>query len=154
ESFSTYARQFLDRMDRPHVDRIEGIPPAIAIDQTDPIRTSRSTVGTMTEINDYMKLLFARVARLHCRACGREVSRETPAAARDRLLAEGAGSRVFVTFSYAFPRRWGVARLREDLARLGFRRVLTPRGPARIEAIEETPPGGAVRVLLDRLTLE
>src|SRR5256712_2179693 len=70
ESFSTYARQFLDRMDRPHVTRIEGIPPAIAIDQTDPIRTSRSTVGTMTEINDAMKLLFARVARLHCRHCG------------------------------------------------------------------------------------
>ena len=59
ETFSPYARQFLDRMDKPQVDRIEGIPPAIAIDQTNPVRTSRSTVGTMTELNDHLKLLFA-----------------------------------------------------------------------------------------------
>lgn len=59
ETFSPYARQFLDRMDKPKVDRIEGIPPAIAIDQTNPVRTSRSTVGTMTELNDHIKLLFA-----------------------------------------------------------------------------------------------
>src|SRR6201985_1619186 len=62
ETFSPYARQFLDRMDRPQVERIEGIPPAIAIDQTNPVRTSRSTVGTMTELKDHLKLLFARVA--------------------------------------------------------------------------------------------
>src|ERR1700731_5337160 len=66
ETFSPYARQFLDRMDRPAVDRIDGVPPAIAIDQTNPVRTSRSTVGTMTEINDYLKLLFARAGVLHC----------------------------------------------------------------------------------------
>ena len=66
ETFSPYARQFLDRMDRPAAERIEGIPPAIAIDQTNPVRTSRSTVGTMTELNDHLKLLYARVARLHC----------------------------------------------------------------------------------------
>ena len=70
ETFSPYARQFLDRMDKPQVDRIEGIPPAIAIDQTNPVRTSRSTVGTMTELNDHLKLLFARAAVLHCRGCG------------------------------------------------------------------------------------
>ena len=69
ETFSAYARQFLDRMDKPQVDRIEGVPPAIAIDQTNPVRTSRSTVGTMTELNDHLKLLFARVATLHCRRC-------------------------------------------------------------------------------------
>src|SRR6267378_2750984 len=62
ETFSPYARQFLDRMDKPQVDAIEGIPPAIAIDQTNPVRTSRSTVGTMTELNDHLKLLFARAA--------------------------------------------------------------------------------------------
>jgi excinuclease ABC subunit A len=60
ETFSAYARQFLDRMDRPAVDRVDGVPPAIAIDQTNPVRTSRSTVGTMTELNDHLKLLFAR----------------------------------------------------------------------------------------------
>ena len=63
ETFSPYARQFLDRMDRPQVDRIEGVPPAIAIDQTNPVRTSRSTVGTMTEINDHLKLLSMRQTR-------------------------------------------------------------------------------------------
>jgi len=66
ETFSPYARQFLDRMDKPKVDRIDGIPPAIAIDQTNPVRTSRSTVGTMTELNDHLKLLFARAAHIHC----------------------------------------------------------------------------------------
>ena len=71
ETFSPYARQFLDRMDQPQVDRIEGIPPAIAIDQTNPVRTSRSTVGTMTELNDHLKLLYSRAAHLHCRHCAR-----------------------------------------------------------------------------------
>src|SRR5476649_2282679 len=77
ETFSPYARQFLDRMDKPQVDRIEGIPPAIAIDQTNPVRTSRSTVGTMTELNDHVKLLFARAAELYCRGCGAKVARDT-----------------------------------------------------------------------------
>lgn len=73
ETFSAYARQFLDRMDKPAVESIQGIPPAIAIDQTNQVRTSRSTVGTMTELNDYLKLLFARMAHLYCTGCGREV---------------------------------------------------------------------------------
>ena len=76
ETFSAYARQFLDRMDKPAVDSIEGIPPAIAIDQTNPVRTSRSTVGTMTELNDYLKLVFARLSHLHCPGCQREVRRD------------------------------------------------------------------------------
>src|ERR671928_19627 len=73
ESFSAYARQFLDRMNKPHVDSIHGILPAIAIDQRRPVRTSRSTVATMTELHDHLKLLFAKVARLRCRGCGRPV---------------------------------------------------------------------------------
>src|SRR5476649_965496 len=85
ETFSPYARQFLDRQDRPQVDRIDGIPPAIAIDQTNPVRTSRSTVGTMTELNDHLKLLFARAAVLHCQGCGRPVRRDTPASIRESL---------------------------------------------------------------------
>ena len=80
ETFSPYARQFLDRMDKPRTDSIEGIPPAIAIDQTNPVKTSRSTVGTMTEINDHLKLLFARAARLYCRRCGQRVRRDEPEA--------------------------------------------------------------------------
>src|ERR1700729_4368880 len=78
ETFSPYARQFLDRMDKPQVDRIDGIPPSIAIDQTNPVRTSRSTVGTMTELNDHLKLLFARAGQLICHGCGQEVRRDTP----------------------------------------------------------------------------
>src|SRR5271154_5013877 len=74
ETFSAYARQFLDRMDRPQVDRVDGVPAAIAIDQTNPVRTSRSTVGTMTEVNDHLKLLYARAAQLYCRNCGRPVA--------------------------------------------------------------------------------
>jgi len=89
ETFSPYARQFLDRMDKPQVDRIEGIPPAIAIDQTNPVRTSRSTVGTMTELNDHIKLLFARAAQLCCRGCGRPVRRDTPDTIFDELARRG-----------------------------------------------------------------
>jgi excinuclease ABC subunit A len=78
ETFSPYARQFFDRMDKPQVDSIEGIPPAIAIEQRNAVRTTRSTVGTMTEICDYMKLLWPHVAQLHCRQCGRPVRKDSP----------------------------------------------------------------------------
>src|SRR5260221_1641051 len=78
ETFSPYARQFLDRMDKPKVDRIEGIPPAIAIEQRNAVKTPRSTVGTMTEICDYMKMLWPHVAQLHCRKCGQPVRKEAP----------------------------------------------------------------------------
>src|SRR5436305_1075948 len=78
ETFSPYARQFLDRMDKPQVDSIEGIPPAIAIEQRNAVKSTRSTVGTMTEICDYMKMLWPHVARLHCRQCGRQVRKDSP----------------------------------------------------------------------------
>src|SRR6202007_2026368 len=86
ETFSPYARQFLDRMDRPAVDRIDGVPPAIAIDQTNPVRPSRSTVGTMTELNAHLKLRFARAAVLHCRNCGQPVRRDSPQQVTDELV--------------------------------------------------------------------
>ncbi|MFT4268376.1 MAG: hypothetical protein QM586_14345, partial [Xenophilus sp.] len=84
ETFSAYARQFLDRMDKPAVDRVEGVPPAIAIDQTNPVRSSRSTVGTMTELNDHLKLLFARAAQLFDRQTALPVRHDTP----DTICAE------------------------------------------------------------------
>src|SRR6267378_7701098 len=77
ETFSPYTRQFLERMDKPRVDEIRGIPPAIAIEQSNPVKSSRSTVGTMTEINDYLKLLWPRIAHAFCPSCGREVRPET-----------------------------------------------------------------------------
>ena len=91
ETFSPYARQFLDRMDKPQTERIEGIPPAIAIDQTNPVRTSRSTVGTMTELTDHLKLLFARAADLFCAGCGNPVQQDTPTNIARTLLQEHAG---------------------------------------------------------------
>jgi len=99
-TFSAYTRQFLDRMDKPAVDRVEGIPPAIAIDQTNPVRTSRSTVGTMTELNDHLKLLFARAATLHCERCDKPVSRDTPESVATDLARElgNSGRRIVVTF--------------------------------------------------------
>ena len=90
ETFSPYARQFLDRMDKPKVDSIEGIPPAIAIEQRNSVRTTRSTVGTMTEICDYMKLLWPHVAQLHCRQCGKPVRKDSPRQIWERIVQEGA----------------------------------------------------------------
>src|SRR5436853_4625947 len=81
ETFSPYARQFFDRMDKPQVDRIEGIPPAIAIEQRNAVKSTRSTVGTMTELTDYMKLLWPHLATLHCKQCGKSVRKESPAEA-------------------------------------------------------------------------
>ncbi|HTS22792.1 MAG TPA: excinuclease ABC subunit UvrA [Casimicrobiaceae bacterium] len=143
ETFSPYARQFLDRMDKPRVERIEGIPPAIAIDQTNPVRTSRSTVGTMTELADHLKLLFARAAELHCRRCGRRVARDTPdsiyAAVRERAAAAG-DPRLVVTFPVSVPHNFTEAEVLQLLERQGYTRVHARRG-------------GALDIVQDRLRL-
>jgi excinuclease ABC subunit A len=126
ETFSPYARQFLDRCDKPRVTSIEGIPPAIAIDQVNPVRTSRSTVGTMTEINDHLKLLYARAATLHCRRCGQPVRRDSPASIADsvRERAAAAGNpRLLVCFPVTIPARMPVADIRAELERQGYARV-------------------------------
>ena len=98
ESLSAYARQFLERMEKPDVDRIEGICPAIAIRQKNSVRNPRSTVGTTTEIHDYMRLLFARVGRTFCRQCGQEVIRETAEVVAKRLGELPAGTRLLIGF--------------------------------------------------------
>ena len=98
ESLSAYARQFLERMEKPDVDRIDGISPAIAIRQKNSIRNPRSTVGTTTEIHDYMRLLYARVGRTYCRQCGREVVRETAEVVARQLGALPAGTRLLIGF--------------------------------------------------------
>jgi excinuclease ABC subunit A len=99
ESLSAYARQFLERMEKPDVDRIEGICPAIAIRQKNSVRNPRSTVGTTTEIHDYMRLLFARVGRTYCRQCGQEVIRETAEVVAKRLGELAPGTRLLVGFT-------------------------------------------------------
>ncbi|MFQ5913759.1 MAG: excinuclease ABC subunit UvrA [Nitrospinota bacterium] len=98
ESLSTYARQFLERVDKPDVDYIEGVSPAIAIEQRNPVKHSRSTVGTATEIYDYLRLLYAKVGETHCRACNKPVYPDTVEAAVDRLLSAHSGDRAYLTF--------------------------------------------------------
>lgn len=122
ETFSPYARQFLDRMDKPQVDRIEGIPPAIAIDQTNPVRTSRSTVGTMTELNDHLKLLFARAGKLYCQGCGQPVRRDTPDSIYDQLIDQGMGLRALMTFEIAIPPNFSPQEVKEQLLGQGYTR--------------------------------
>jgi excinuclease ABC subunit A len=139
ETFSPYARQFLDRMDKPRVDSIEGIPPAIAIDQTNPVRTSRSTVGTMTELNDHIKLLYARAARLHCTGCGRPVTRDTPdsIAADLAVRARAAGDpRLIVTFPITVPKNFSEAEVEQLLERQGYTRIHARRGDT-LEVVQD-----------------
>jgi excinuclease ABC subunit A len=131
ETFSPYARQFLDRMDKPQTERIEGIPPAIAIDQTNPVRTSRSTVGTMTELNDHIKLLFARAARLYCRGCGQPIRRDSPESIYAHLLDETKAlrkqsespPRLMITFRVPIPENFSQAEIEGFLNRQGYTRI-------------------------------
>src|SRR5215469_9364565 len=133
ETFSPYARQFLDRMDKPQVDSIAGIPPAIAIDQTNPVRTSRSTVGTMTELNDHLKLLFARAASLFCQRCGKPVRRDTADSIYEDLEARARAAqdpRLLITFPVPVPANFKVAEVRELLTRQGYTRFFETGPPA------------------------
>lgn len=126
ETFSPYARQFLDRMDRPNVDRIEGVPPAIAIDQTNPVRTSRSTVGTMTELNDHLKLIFAHAAKLYCACCAHPIQTHTPAQIEQALTAKAArhqDPRLIITFKLSAPNTWTEQDVLATLSSQGFTRI-------------------------------
>ena len=138
ETFSSYTRQFLDRMDKPRVDRIDGIPPAIAIDQTNPVRTSRSTVGTMTELNDHLKLLFARASRLFCGNCGREVRRDTPESIADRLPA---GKKLLVTFPIVVPDNFTEDEVQDLLSKQGYTRIHKKEGK-RLEVLQDRLTAG------------
>ena len=141
ETFSPYARQFLDRMDKPRVERIEGIPPAIAIDQTNPVRTSRSTVGTMTELNDHLKLLFSRAAHLHCDQCGARVERDDPESIATKLLDKSnrllsMGERMLVSFTVRIPDNFSQEEVKQLLQRQGYLRFLAESDDA-FEVIQD-----------------
>src|SRR5271169_1747897 len=103
ETFSPYTRQFLERMDKPLVDEILGIPPAIAIEQANRVRTTRSTVGTMTEINDYLKLMMPRISRAFCPSCRREIVLEPPTSIASTLLHTLKARAILVTFGVPVP---------------------------------------------------
>jgi len=139
ETFSPYARQFLERMDKPRVDAIEGVPPAIAIDQTNPVRTSRSTVGTMTELADHFKLLYARAARLVCRGCGRPVARDTPDSIYAGLVERAARAgdpRLAITFPVPIPKSFSAKEIETLLERQGYTR-LHSRSKTLIEVVQD-----------------
>src|SRR4051812_14403773 len=168
ETFSAYARQFLDRMDKPAVDRVEGVPPAIAIDQTNPVRSSRSTVGTMTELNDHLKLLFARAADLYDRKSAKRVRHDTPETVYAQLMArtKAADPRLVVTFPVELPAGTSQEEIEQWLSASGFtrvqaeREVATPTGPRkvldvvadrfRIQGIEKARAIEAIEVALKR----
>jgi excinuclease ABC subunit A len=148
ESFSAYARQFLDRMDKPDVESIEGIPPTIAIDQSRPVKTSRSTVGTMTELHDHLKLLFSKIAVLHCRGCERIVERDTAQSVFTKLASLPAGSPVVLTFPLAASSvSWD--EVRNGLRQAGFHRLLTQQAIRELDELDKQPAEGW-EVVVDR----
>ncbi|HJR45661.1 MAG TPA: excinuclease ABC subunit UvrA [Actinomycetota bacterium] len=139
ESLSAYARQFLGQMDKPDVDFIEGLSPAISIDQKSASRNPRSTVGTITEIYDYMRLLYARIGRPHCHNCGRPIARQTPEQIVDQVLEMPEGTRFQVLAPIVRGRKGEFTALLEDLSRKGYVR-------ARID--------GEVRELSEKIRLD
>jgi excinuclease ABC subunit A len=164
ETFSPYARQFFDRMDKPQVDRIEGIPPAIAIEQRNAVKSTRSTVGTMTELTDYMKLLWPHLARLHCRKCGQEVRKESPTqvwesverGARNAELKVGAAE-VLITFDLALSEKISLTESLKLVANQGYQRLLLNGAIVRIDKAADhsalRTPHSSLTVVQDRVKL-
>jgi excinuclease ABC subunit A len=148
ESFSAYARQFLDRMDKPDVESIEGIPPTIAIDQSRPVKTSRSTVGTMTELHDHLKLLFSKLAVLHCRGCERIVERDTAQSVFNKLASIPEGSPLVLTFPLAASSvSWD--EVKKGLQQAGFHRLLAEQSIHEIDELKVAPRDG-LEIVVDR----
>ena len=134
ESFSAYARQFLERMDKPQVEHVEGIPPAIAIDQSNPVKNARSTVGTMTELTDHVRLLFAKMGQLHCRQCDEPVQRSSASGIVSALLDQHGGQSATISFPHARADGRTTKALRLELQRLGFTRLLVDGQVLRLDA--------------------
>src|SRR5512140_1336355 len=139
ESFSAYTRQFLDRMDKPQVDQIDGILPAIAISQGNSVKTSRSTVGTMTEMQDHLKLLFAAIGVAHCRRCGRPVRRDSPDSVCEQLLREHPGARAIVAFERPLATGLPWEDTRAGLVQAGFHRLLVDGQTVDVAALDAAP---------------
>ncbi len=154
ETFSPYTRQFLDRMDKPRVDEIRGIPPAIAIEQSNPVKSSRSTVGTMTEINDYLKLLMPRVARAFCPNCAREIRPETAKSIADEIAAQSSGKSGLLTFWVAVPAKTDPVEFFAFLQQQGYLRIWLGGEVVRADGENKKLRLGArVQVIQDRITI-
>ena len=155
ESLSAYARQFLGQMDKPDVDFIEGLSPAVSIDQKSTSRNPRSTVGTITEVYDYLRLLYARAGRPHCPKCGRPIARQTPQQIVDRLLELDEGTRFQVLAPVVRGRKGEYAELFLDLQTKGFSRVRVDGRTYRLadEQIKiDKQKKHTIEVVVDRLT--
>ncbi len=155
ETFSPYTRQFLERMDKPEVDRIDGLPPAIAIEQSNAVKTSRSTVGTMTECADHLKLLFARLGSLTCPHCGRPVRPMGATQITDSVLESRAGEQVFIGFTVALPSKPTLSAALATLQQQGFLRYWLD---GKLHRTDEPVPDGErapekLRVVQDRVAV-
>ena len=177
ETFSPYARQFFDRMDKPQVDSIQGIPPAIAIEQRNAVRTTRSTVGTMTELCDYLKLLWPQIARLHCRQCGQPVRKDSPQSIWQQLISsspsvssssssqraaedtgQGRSKETLITFDLPLSTKLPLAETLALIAKQGYQRLLLQGMIVRLEDAQDhlQPPPPSLphlTVIQDRLPL-
>ncbi|MDS1269488.1 excinuclease ABC subunit UvrA [Lipingzhangella sp. LS1_29] len=156
ESLSAYARQFLGQMDKPDVDFIEGLSPAVSIDQKSTSRNPRSTVGTITEIHDYLRLLFARIGKPHCPECHRPIARQTPQAIVDRVLELPAGTRFQVLAPVVRGRKGEYVELFRDLQSKGFTRA---RVDGALVRLDEAPTlkryeKHDIAVVVDRLVVK
>ncbi|MDB4668610.1 excinuclease ABC subunit UvrA [bacterium] len=136
ETFSPYVRQFFDRMDKPQVDRIDGIPPAIALGQRNTVRTTRSTIGTMTEVCDHMKQLWTHLARCHCDHCGKPVTRDEPLAIWKALLGSQAGE-ALVTFDVPLSDKISIAESLQLISKQGYRRIIDPTSKTKRGSLPE-----------------
>ncbi len=159
ESLSAYARMFLERLDRPDVDRIEHIRPAIALEQKNPVRTARSTVGTATELHDYLRLLFAKVGRVHCPTCGSEARSDSAERVADELIRDHLAGRALVCFPLPAAPRPDARAFLATLVQRGFARIKV--GEIVLDLAEAQAPGFSLppldgqplQVVLDRVTL-
>jgi len=159
ESLSAYARMFLERLDRPDVDRIEHIRPAIALEQKNPVRTARSTVGTATELHDYLRLLFAKVGRVHCPNCGSEARSDSAERVADELIRDHPSERALVCFPLPAAPRPDPKAFLATLVQRGFARIKV--GEVVLDLAQAQLPGTplpaldgrALHVVLDRVTL-
>ena len=163
ETFSPYARQFLDRMDKPQADSIDGIPPAIAIEQRNTVKSTRSTVGTMTKICDYLKILWPQISRLHCRQCGRPVQKDSPRQIWEAILGVANGrssppfppdAEILITFDVPLSEKLSFDESLSLISKQGYQRILAGDRIVRIEEATQSAPTGphpALTVIQDRV---
>ena len=157
ESLSAYARQFLERMEKPDVDSIDGLSPAVAIEQKNPTKTSRSTVGTATEIYDYLRLMWARIGRTFCPRCGREMRPDSVTSVTDTVLSLAPDTRFAVTFPLKLSARVTTPVVIENLRAQGFLRVSVDGAIKSLDEIgadDDLTRAKELLVVVDRLSVK